>query len=328
MEAEQYYDSGRRAFAEGGLGEPAKLSKAWREAKTQRPPQVAAAAGPTVAAPDIVQDIRFCLAPDGVRLAYATAGSGPPLVKTANWLNHLEFDWESPVWRHLLHALARDFRLVRYDERGNGLSDWNVADISFEAFVRDLEAVVDAAGLDRFPLLGVSQGCAVSVAYAVRHPERVSRLVLYGGYAKGWGKRDAEAAELHQALATLIRHGWGQDGGSFRQMFTARYLPEGTAEQLRWHVELQRISTSPETAHRIYQTLSTIDVRPLLPEVRVPTLVLHCRNDAGVPFNEGRELAAGIPGARFVPLEGRNHLFLEQEPAFSRFLAELRSFLG
>jgi DNA-binding SARP family transcriptional activator/alpha-beta hydrolase superfamily lysophospholipase len=330
MEADQYYESGRRAFAESGLAAPAALGKMWREARVQAapPPREAGASDSAASVANIVQDIRFCVAPDGVRLAYATAGSGPPLVKTANWLNHLEFDWESPVWRHLLQALAHEFRLVRYDERGNGLSDWNVADISFEAFVRDLETVVDAAGLERFPLFGVSQGCAVSVAYAVRHPERVSRLVLYGGYARGWGQREPQAVAIHEALATLIRHGWGQEGGSFRQMFTARYLPEGTAEQLRWHVELQRISTSPENAFRIYETLSTIDIRPLLSAVRVPTLVLHCRGDAGVPFEEGRDLAAAIPGARFVPLEGHNHLFLEHEPAFPRFLAEVRSFLS
>jgi DNA-binding SARP family transcriptional activator/pimeloyl-ACP methyl ester carboxylesterase len=326
LEAEQYFESGRRLFAEAKAGEPAELNKAWRETRTPAKPAATSKAAP--AASEIAQNIRFCVAPDGVRVAFATAGSGPPLVKTANWLNHLEFDWDSPIWRHLLQALARDFHLVRYDERGNGLSDWNVAEISFEAFVRDLEAVVDAAGLERFPLLGVSQGCAVSIAYAVRHPERVSRLVLYGGYTKGWGKRDPKTIAVFEAMGTLIRDGWGQDVAAFRQMFTERYLPEGTPEQLRWHVELQRISTSPENAYRIYKTLENIDVRPLLPQVRVPTLVLHCRNEVAVPFDEGRELAAGIPGARFVPLEGKNHLFLDGEPAFSRFLTEVRAFLA
>jgi pimeloyl-ACP methyl ester carboxylesterase len=330
LEAEQYYESGRRAFADAGAGEPVELNKAWREARGQHSTVAPAAAtsNTPAAPPDITQDIRFCVAPDGVRLAYATAGSGPPLVKSANWLNHLEFDWQSPVWRHFLHALAHDFRLVRYDERGNGLSDWNVADISFEAFVRDLETVVDAAGLERFPLLGVSQGCAVSVAYAVRHPERVSRLILYGGYAKGWRKRDDRQVALNDAMGTLMLHGWGQDAAAFRQIFTTRFLPDATPEQLRWHADLQRITTSPEIALRIWETLSLIDVRPLLSQVRVPTLVLHCRNEVAVPFSEGREFATGIAGARFVPLEGQNHLLLEHEPAFARFLAELRAFLA
>jgi len=275
------------------------------------------------------QKIRFCTASDGVRLGYATVGSGPPLVKAANWLNHLEFDWESPVWSHLLRELARDNTLVRYDERGNGLSDREPADLSFDSFVRDLETVVDASGLERFPLFGVSQGCAVSVAYAVKHPDRVSHLILYGGYACGrklWG--DPEEAARREAMDSLILHGWGQDNPAFRQVFTSRFIPDATLEQMRWFNELQRISTSPQMAYRLRQALAVIDVRDQLSRVRAPTLVLHCRDDAAVPFERGREIAVGIPGARFVPLEGRNHLILENEPAFPRFLTEVRSFLA
>ncbi|MGC2453936.1 MAG: alpha/beta fold hydrolase, partial [Pseudolabrys sp.] len=227
------------------------------------------------------QEVHFCTASDGVRIAYALAGSGPPLVKTANWLNHLEYDWESPVWSHLLHALAAEHRLIRYDERGNGLSDWNVNDISFEAFVRDLETVVDAASLDRFPLLGVSQGCPVSIAYAVRNPGRVSHLVLYGGYARGWRRR-GNAAEIEKADAvqTLMRHGWGQENPEFRQIFTTRFMPSGTPEQMRWFNDLQRMTTSPDNAARIRRANENIDITDLLPQIRIPTLVLHCRNDA------------------------------------------------
>lgn len=273
------------------------------------------------------QDIRFCTSSDGVGIAYASVGEGPPLVKTANWLNHLEFDWHSPVWRHVFIALSRDHKLVRYDERGNGLSDWEVDDISFDAFVRDLEAVIDAAGLDRFALLGISQGCPVCIAYAVRHPERVSKLVLYGGYAQGWAKRGEKDRQRGHAMLELIRQGWGQDNPAFRQMFTSTMIPGATREQMQWFNELQRRTTSPENAARLRLAMGDIDVMALLPKISVPTLVLHAREDAVAPFDGGRKMAALIPGARFVPLEGANHLLIENEPAWPRFLAEIRSFL-
>jgi class 3 adenylate cyclase/pimeloyl-ACP methyl ester carboxylesterase len=302
------------------IAEPVRVYSVQRDVRT---------ASDAAQPPPSRQKIRFATASDGVRIAYAATGRGPPLVKAANWLNHLDFDWHSPVWRHWIRELARDYRLIRYDERGNGLSDWEVADISFDAFVRDLEAVVDDAGLERFALLGISQGCAVSAAYAVRHRERVTHLVLYGGYAKGWRKRaSSDDAERRQALLTLARQGWGQDNPAFRQVFTSLYIPEASAEQMRWFNDLQRVSTSPENAIRIMRVIGDIDVRPLLPQLRVPTLVLHCRGDAVAPFEEGRELAALTPGADFVPLEGRNHLLMGEEPAWPRFLAEVRSFLG
>ncbi len=280
-----------------------------------------------MSAPD--QHIRFCTADDGVRLAYATVGEGPPLVKAANWLGHLQYEWQSPVWRHWLHALARDHTLVRYDERGCGLSDWEVEDISFEAWVRDLELVVDALELERFPLLGLSQGGPVAVAYAVRHPERVSRLILYGTYDIGWGQRpEASSGMQWEALATLIRHGWAQDNPAFRQVFTALFIPDGTPEQARWFDDLQRVTTSPEIAERFEWACSQIDVRDLLPRVQAPALVLHARGDATVPFTAGQRLAEALPDARFVPLEGKNHVLLEHEPAWPRFLAEVRAFLG
>jgi DNA-binding winged helix-turn-helix (wHTH) protein/pimeloyl-ACP methyl ester carboxylesterase len=270
------------------------------------------------------QEVRFCTASDGVRIAYALAGQGLPLVKAANWLNHLEYDWQSPVWSNMLHRLAADHRLIRYDERGNGLSDWDVADISFEAFVHDLESVVDAAALDRFALLGISQGCAVSVVYAVRHPERVSHLVLFGGFARGRAKRDAKDAEM---LLTLVRQGWGRENPAFRQFFTSLFVPEGTPEQMQWFNDLQRMTTSPENAIRIMSATGNLDISELLAQVRVPTLVLHCRNDAAVPFEEGRRLAAGIPNAKFIALESCNHVVLEGEPAWERLLDSVKSFL-
>jgi pimeloyl-ACP methyl ester carboxylesterase/DNA-binding winged helix-turn-helix (wHTH) protein len=274
------------------------------------------------------QEVRFCTASDGVRIAYALAGQGPPLVKTANWLNHLEYDWQSPVWSHLLHALAAGHRLIRYDERGNGLSDWEVDDISFDAFVRDLDSVVEATGLKRFAMLGISQGCAVSIAYAVRYPERVSHLVLVGGYARGRRKRSVQEDEQASALLTLMRQGWGRENPAFRQVFTSLFIPGGSPEQFKWFDELQRTTTSPENAVRIREAMNNIDVSGLLPQVKTPTLVLHCSSDAVVPFEEGRRLAAGIPGARFVALESSNHVVLECEPAWTRLLDEIKTFLG
>jgi pimeloyl-ACP methyl ester carboxylesterase len=219
--------------------------------------------------------------------------------------------------------------LVRYDARGMGLSDWDVDEISFDAFVRDLEAVVDATGFERFDLLGISQGCAVSIAYAVRHPERVNRLVLYGGFALGAAKRTRNAADREQAAAmlTLMRLGWGQQNPAFRQMFTSQFAPDATKEQADWFNDLQRISCSPENAVRYMEAVGQTDVIELLGKVSVPTLVMHARDEVRVPFENGRRLAAGIPGARFVALQSRNHLILEDEPAYPRFLDEIRSFL-
>jgi len=275
------------------------------------------------------QEIRFCTTADAVRIAYATVGEGPPLVKAANWLNHLEFDWRSPIWRHLFEEFARDHLLVRYDERGNGLSDWNVENFSFETLVQDLEAVVDAVGLDRFPILGISQGGPVGIAYAVRHPEKVSHLILYGSYARGWAKRGSppEEIERRDAYLTLTKLGWGQDNPAFRQLWTTLFMPDATQVQWQWFNDLQRISTSPENAFRILTEFGKLDVVDLLPQVKVPTLVMHCRNEAVAPFEEGRLIAGMIPGARFVPLEGRNHLLLESEPAWAKFITEVRRFL-
>jgi len=256
-------------------------------------------------------------------------GDGPPLVKAANWLNHLEFDWQSPIWRHWLEEFGRDHLLVRYDERGNGLSDWNVEQYSFDSFVQDMESVVASVGLQRFPILGISQGGPVAIAYAVRHPEKVSHLVLYGSYARGWAKRGlpSEAIERMLAQQTLIKLGWGQDNPAFRQLWTTLYVPDATPEQWQWFNDLHKASTSPENALRLLDELGKIDVVDLLPQVKVPTLVLHCRDEVVVPFEEGRLLAGLIPGARFVPLEGRNHLLLESEPAWPKFVAEVRRFL-
>jgi pimeloyl-ACP methyl ester carboxylesterase len=275
------------------------------------------------------QEISFCTSSNSVRIAYATAGEGLPLVKAGNWMNHLEYDWESPVWSHLLQWLATGRKLVRYDARGNGLSDWDVQDLNFDGFVRDLEAVVDAAGLDTFSLFGASQGCAFSIAYAVKFPKRVKKLVLYGGFARGRRMRGSPVdAEQAEAMLTLMRTGWGQENPAFRQVFTSLFVPGGTAEQMDWFNELQRKTTSPENAVRIRLVSDYMNVVDLLPKVAAPTLVLHCRDDAIQPITEGEFLAANIPGARFVGLEGRNHLILETDPGWPVFKDELGAFLA
>lgn len=228
-------------------------------------------------------------------------GSGPPLVKTANWLNHLEFDLESPVWRHWLRELSRDHRLVRYDERGCGLSDPDASSAGLETWVADLEAVIDAADLDRFPLLGISQGGPVAIAYATRHPERVTKLILYGTYARGWARRAASQQELdeREAMLTLTRLGWGRDVPAYREPFTQTFIPGATDEQREWFNELQRITCSPENAVRLQRAMGEIDIEALLPRVSVPTLVIHARGDMRCAFDEGRCVAEGNSGQPF-----------------------------
>jgi pimeloyl-ACP methyl ester carboxylesterase/DNA-binding CsgD family transcriptional regulator len=276
------------------------------------------------------QRIRYVRTEDGVQLAWAEAGAGPVLIKAANWLTHLEYEWESPVWRHWIHFFTKHFRFLRHDERGCGMTDWNVGDLSFERWVEDLEAVVAAANPQGpFALLGISQGAATCVAYAVKHPERVSKLVLYGGYARGTFRRDDPDREcMYRAMIDLVRLGWGKDNPAFRQVFTSRFIPGGTDEQIDWFNDLCRKTTSPENAARLLESRSTIDVMALLDKVQTPTLVLHSREDDIVPISEGHILAAGIPGAQFIELDSKNHVLLETEPAWERFCDEVLEFMG
>jgi len=319
-EADEEFEATARRLKE--RGSPAwELRRTWAELRARVDPRRMPAAS-------LRQEIRFCRAQDGVRIAYATVGEGPVLVKAANWLSHLEVDWNSPVWSHFLAELCRHHRLVRYDERGTGLSDWKAEEMSFEAFVADLEAVVEAAGLGRFALIGVSQGCAISVAYAVRHPERVTHLVLMGGYVRGWRLRGPESVAYGEAMQLLLRQGWGADNPRYRQLFTSLYIPGATPEQMQWFNELERVSASPENAVRIRYAIGLIDVAELLPKVKAPTLVLHAAKDCIAPYEEGLQLATSIPGARFVSLDSDNHLVLENEPAWPRAASELRAFLA
>jgi pimeloyl-ACP methyl ester carboxylesterase/DNA-binding CsgD family transcriptional regulator len=275
------------------------------------------------------QRIQFLRAPDGARIAWAEAGSGPLLVKASNWLSHLEYEWESPVWRHWIRFFSDHFRFVRYDEPGCGMSDWTAGDFSFSRWAGDLQAVADAAlPQGAFPLLGVSQGVATSIIYAVKHPERVSQLLLYGGYARGWSHRDDSAGKREYEAIVALSDGWGKDNPAFRQVFTSRFIPGATSEQMVWFNELCKRTCSPAIAARLLRARADVDVLDLLGKVRTPTLVIHAREDAVVPVVCGREIASLIPGAEFVELDSRNHILLEGEPAWERFCAAVLDFMG
>jgi pimeloyl-ACP methyl ester carboxylesterase/DNA-binding winged helix-turn-helix (wHTH) protein len=276
------------------------------------------------------QHIAFCRAADGVRLAYAVAGEGPPLVRAANWMTHLGYDIESPVWRHWVRELADGHNFIRYDERGCGLSDWEAGEFTFDDWVTDLESVVEALGLGRFPLLGVSQGGAVAVAYAARHPEQVTKLVLCSAYARGREVRARNDEERRAAALDLdlARVGWGRDDPAFRQVFAAQFLPDGTRADWEAFDHLQRRTTSPENAVRFLEEFARIDVRELAESVSCPTLIMHAHDDHRVPMRYGEELAALIPDSRLVALSSNNHLLTETEPAWQVFCDELGAFLA
>lgn len=301
------------AFASAGIG--------WTDASTATPAEP----------PRPRQTVRFVQASDGADLAWASVGreDAPPLVKAANWLTHLELDWEAPIWSPLYRQLAQSHRLIRYDERGCGLSDWDVPEISFETFVTDLETVVDAAGLDRFPLLGISQGASVSIEYAVRHPERVSHLILFGGYPAGWRHTAADdEVREREAVMVLTEAGWGRADPAYRHLFSTTFLPDATPSELAWFDEFQRRTTSPRNAVRFLQAFSELDVRERLAQVTCPTLVIHSRGDRRIPLSTGRALASAIPEAEFIGLESNNHLLIGREPSAQAFIDAVRRFLS
>jgi DNA-binding winged helix-turn-helix (wHTH) protein/alpha-beta hydrolase superfamily lysophospholipase len=279
--------------------------------------------------PAVSQTIGYCSTNDGVQLAYALAGDGPPLVKVASWLNHLEFDWESPVFRDLFHEIASYRQLVRYDSRGAGLSDWDIENLSFEALVSDLDTVIDAIQLPSFALLGISQGAAIAIDYAVRNPERVTHLILWGGFARGRLKRGKnEDAAQSEAFKTIMRQGWGKEASTFRQMFASLYLPEANDEQVKWWTDLQRIATSPDNALGLREAIDDLDVSSQLSKVQTPTLILHSEREEVAPLSEARLMAAKIPNVKFVRLDSANHIVLHQEVAWRRALDEIREFLS
>lgn len=275
------------------------------------------------------QTIRYCTTDDGVQLAYSFAGAGPTLLKVANWINHLEFDWTSPMWGDLLREFARYRQLLRYDSRGVGLSDWEVGDINFDLLVEDFEAVIDASGVETFALLGISQGAAVAIDYAARNPGRVTHLVLWGGFARGRRQRgNPEDQAESEAFITLMRQGWGKEKSPFRRMFASLYLPEANDEQIKWWTDMQRVATSPENAVRLREAIDDIDVSEQLAKVQTPTLIVHSEHEQVAPLSEARFMAARIPNAKFVALDSANHLVLRQEPAWQRAVSEIEAFLS
>lgn len=274
------------------------------------------------------QRIGFCTVPDGTKIAYASVGDGPPILKAANWLTHLEFDWQSPIWGQSFVDLSRRRTFIRYDERGCGLSDWDVSDISFDAFVEDLEIVADTLGLERFPLLGISQGAAVSIEYAARHPDRVSGLILVSGYAAGWRiHATPDEQERRDAVLALTKVGWGTDNPAYRHIFSKTFMPDARPDDLVWFDEFQRLTTSAENAARFQDAFGYIDVRDRLKDVLAPTIVFHSKFDQRIPLDQGRDLARGIPNAEFVALDSKNHILVESEPALRIFSDVTRQFL-
>lgn len=277
----------------------------------------------------IRQHVRYVTASDGARLAWAESGSGSVVVKAANWLTHLEFEWESPVWKHWLHFFSTHFRFVRYDERGCGMSEWKAGSLTLDQWTEDLESVIEAARpTEPVTLVGISQGAAACLRYAISYPDRVARLILYGGYLRGALRRGNPAVEsTYRAMMELARNAWGHDNPTFRQVFTSRFFPGGTREQLEWFNDLCLKATTGEIAAGLLEARAVVDVSDSLGGVLAPTLVLHCRNDEVVPIEEGRLLASRIPGAEFVELDSRNHVLLEHEPAWQRFCEAILSFV-
>jgi pimeloyl-ACP methyl ester carboxylesterase len=287
-----------------------------------------AAQGGAASAPP-AQAVTFCRTSDGVNIAIGCAGKGLPLVRTSSWFNHLEYEWQNPLRAPLLHFLASRYRLIRYDGRGNGLSDLDVPDISFAGFQRDLEAVVDALQLDRYAIMGMSQGAAIAIDHAVRYPERVTKLVLHGGLVVGRKRRNLPRDdEIADALLALAHHGWGEEHSAFLRAFSSQYIPNGSAAQLKWLADLQRMATTRDNAVRMLKVWFDIDISELLPKVVTPTLVLHGRCDSAVPFDQGRQMASRIPNAKFVILDSENHIPVEEEPAWPKFLREIEAFLA
>ncbi|WP_448811870.1 alpha/beta fold hydrolase [Agromyces bauzanensis] len=327
----QYDLLARTLETEFGLG-PSAEARALRErALDRRAAPVPTRVSPSLAAEPISQQVSFCTAPDGVRLAYATSGTGPPLVKASNWLTHVDFDWTSPVWRHMWQALSREHTLVRYDERGCGLSDWDVDVESFalDAWVRDLETVVDDLGLERFPLLGISQGGPIAITYAARHPERVSHVIVLGTCARAsWARATEEQRRELAALGELMKVSWGSEESGFRQVYDARFLPDGPLDTWRAFDELQRRSTSSRNAYRLWRAFGSLDCTAEARQLDVPTLVLHVTGDRVWPFSEAEELHSMVAGSRLVPLPGRNHILQADEPAFAVFMEEVERFLA
>jgi pimeloyl-ACP methyl ester carboxylesterase len=318
----------RRALGDSGKAQAFVKTIPRRGFRFVAPVEIDGASAPSgEAAPEIAQKIRFCRSADGTSIAYATTGSGPPLVRVGLWMSHVELDWHNPIMRRLYNELGESFAVTRYDQRSQGLSDWEVGDLSLDAFADDLEAVVDAVGLDEVTLYGLSQGAPIGVAFAARHPDRVRGLILHGGYVRGrMRRRAAGEREQGEALLTLMRHGWGKEGSPFIKAFTTMYMPTATEVQIQSLVDLQKQTASAENAVKLRQAVDNFDVSEFLEKVTAPTLVIHARNDGVHPLDQGRKLAAGIADCEFVMLESENHVILPEEPAWHDLIAAITGF--
>jgi pimeloyl-ACP methyl ester carboxylesterase/DNA-binding SARP family transcriptional activator len=326
-EAEQQFQRAQRRLEEFNVMSTGALRQA-AQLPLQADAQPRAIDAERLRARSALHEVQFCRASDDVRIAYACVGDGPPVVWASHWVSHLAFSWESPIWRHWTEEFAKEHAFVHYDQRGHGLSDWNAPTFSVDAFVRDLEAVVDALSLDRFALIGSSNGGSIAIAYAARHPERVSHLVLHGAFAQGWRLwGNGAEIERREAIITLTRQGWAKYNPAFRQVLTSLLLPDATLEERGWFNDLQQISVSAENAARLQQSSGNFNVVDLLPGIAAPTLVLHCRDDAAMPFAQSRLIASRIPRAELVALESRNHVLLPRDPAWAAFVSAVRRFL-
>ena len=319
-------NAARKAVGDDGTRQAVIRTVARRGIRFVAPVRQDGAPAATPSAP--VQTLRCCRSTDGTRIAYGFSGAGPPLLRAGHWLTHLEHDWRSPIWRPYLDALGRFATVVRYDQRGTGLSERDVATLALDTFVADLETVADAAGLERFPIYATSQGVPVALEFAARHPERVSGLILHGGFATGRLLRSEAERAQGEAYITLMRHGWAEEGSQFLQAFASIFIPDGTPEQIRSLVELQRISTGAETAVRLRRTFDSLDVTHRLAEGAVPALVIHGRNDGVHPLAQSMEIAATLPSAELLVLETRNHVIPTHDPAWPEFLAAVERFLA
>ena len=279
----------------------------------------------------LTHELRFTQVASGARIAWARSGraGAPVLVRVAHWMTHVEYDLRSPLWQPLIEQLGRRLEVLRYDERGCGLSTGDEVPLGLEASTEELAAVVQARGAPKFALFGASGAAAPAIAYAVQHPERVSHLVLLGGFSHGLLHRGASADALafHEAQLRLIELGWGRKDPGVQQLFTSRYMPDGSAAQIAALNEQQRLSCDGRRAAAIVRARAGLDIRAFAPQLRVPTLVLHSEGDLVVPIELGHELAASIPGARFEALLSRNHIPMAPEPAFERFCEAVTAFV-
>ena len=277
---------------------------------------------------EVDQEIRYCSSNDGTIIAYAKVGDGPPIIKAPNFMTSLEHDWRSPIWNHIYRFLAKKHTLIRFDQRGNGLSDWDVADISFQLFLEDMETVINTLNIDNFPLYGVSQGCPLSIAYAVKNPQKVSHLILLGGYSKGRAKRNDPNYQANSTMEqNMILSGWENENPAFRQFFASSMIPEASKEQMDVFNNICKIATSAKNAAKISLVNDNIDVSGLLHKIDIPTIIFHCIDDARVPISESKFLAANIKNSRFIPLKSKNHLVLETDQVWDMFQNEIDQFI-